>query len=111
MGLRAALSIVADIEDRPLPPPPVDTMFGALLRYLREAQTKPFQPMNVNFGLLPEDTMRVKKKFKKARRIERGQECVRSFQRWAEEHAVRRDAPSITLSSAPQAEAVGARDH
>lgn len=34
--------------------PPVDTMLGALYRYMREADPKHFQPMNANFGLLDE---------------------------------------------------------
>ena len=33
--------------------PPPASMMGALYRYLREADPKHFQPMNVNFGILP----------------------------------------------------------
>ena len=42
--------------------PPVNSMLGALYRYLREADPKHFQPMNANFGLLDElaDTPRDK---------------------------------------------------
>jgi folate-dependent tRNA-U54 methylase TrmFO/GidA len=50
--------------------------------------------MNVNFGLLPPDTVRVKKKFKKARRIERGQACVAALEEWAKEHGLLHEAPS-----------------
>ncbi|MEO7361861.1 MAG: methylenetetrahydrofolate--tRNA-(uracil(54)-C(5))-methyltransferase (FADH(2)-oxidizing) TrmFO [Gemmatimonadaceae bacterium] len=32
--------------------PPVNSMMGALYRYMREADPKHFQPMNANFGLL-----------------------------------------------------------
>ncbi len=52
-GLMAALFIHADLTGRPLPRPPADTMTGALLRYLQEADPKTFQPMNATFGLLP----------------------------------------------------------
>jgi methylenetetrahydrofolate--tRNA-(uracil-5-)-methyltransferase len=33
--------------------PPATTMVGALLRYITDSERKGFQPMNVNFGLLP----------------------------------------------------------
>ena len=33
--------------------PPVETMLGALMQYVHEADPKRFQPMNANFGLLP----------------------------------------------------------
>lgn len=84
MGLWAALCIVAEREGRELEPPPTGSMFGALLDYLASADTRHFQPMNVNFGLLPPDTLRVKKRDKKARRVERGQACVALFTEWAE---------------------------
>lgn len=33
--------------------PPADTMLGALVRYVAQADPNHFQPMNANFGLLP----------------------------------------------------------
>ncbi len=41
----------------PLVPPPT-TALGALLRYITDPERKRFQPMNVNFGLLPPLSMR-----------------------------------------------------
>ena len=95
MGLWAALNIVAEREGRALEPPPIGTFFGGLLHYLSHASPDGFQPMNVNFGLLPEDTERVKKKDRKARRIARGQEAVALFQAWADAQGVRRRAPNL----------------
>ena len=43
-GLLAARSIYARLEGRQLPPPPVDTMCGALIQYLT-TENKHFQPM------------------------------------------------------------------
>ena len=52
-GLLAGLNLARMLQGaEPLVPPP-ETMLGALLRYLREADPKNFQPMNANFGLLP----------------------------------------------------------
>ena len=52
-GLVAALGIVA--ERRGVPPLalPRTTAFGALLAYATDPDTCPYQPMHVNFGLLP----------------------------------------------------------
>jgi methylenetetrahydrofolate--tRNA-(uracil-5-)-methyltransferase len=63
-GILAAVNldrIVNGLE--PVLPPPT-TMLGAVMRYLREADPKHFQPMNSNFGLVeplpdaPRDKMR-----------------------------------------------------
>ncbi|HYV98601.1 MAG TPA: methylenetetrahydrofolate--tRNA-(uracil(54)-C(5))-methyltransferase (FADH(2)-oxidizing) TrmFO [Gemmatimonadaceae bacterium] len=53
-GLLAAINLARMLRgEAPACPPPV-TMLGALMRYLREADPKHFQPMNANFGLLDE---------------------------------------------------------
>jgi methylenetetrahydrofolate--tRNA-(uracil-5-)-methyltransferase len=52
-GLLAGLNLARLLSGlEPLIPPP-ETMLGALLAYLRDADVKAFQPMNANFGLLP----------------------------------------------------------
>ena len=53
LGLLAGIFVAAKARgtEAPLPPPP--TALGALLRHLREADPRHFQPMNVNFGLFP----------------------------------------------------------
>jgi len=105
MGLWAALSVLAERADEPLPPPPSTTMFGALLDYLSTGPAKGrFQPMNVNFGLLPPDGRRVKKRDKKARRVERGEACVRAMAFWARTHGVNHESPDL----APAAELASA---
>jgi methylenetetrahydrofolate--tRNA-(uracil-5-)-methyltransferase len=71
-GLLAGLNLARMLRGaEPLVPPPT-TMLGALLRYLREADPRHFQPMNANFGLLEPlaETPRDKQK-KKERLVER----------------------------------------
>ena len=56
-------------EMPPLPPP--ETALGALMAHITNADTRHFQPMNVNYGLFPELPGRVKKKEKRQMLAER----------------------------------------
>jgi methylenetetrahydrofolate--tRNA-(uracil-5-)-methyltransferase len=60
-GVNAARLIA---EDAPVVPPSTTAM-GALLRYITDPERKNFQPMNVNFGLLPPLSEPLRKKAKK----------------------------------------------
>jgi methylenetetrahydrofolate--tRNA-(uracil-5-)-methyltransferase len=97
MGLWAALAVVAERQGRSLSPPPAGvTMLGSLLDHLANADPKRFQPMNVNFGLLPQDAVRPRKRDRKARRAERGRACVEALQAWAQaEGMVHEPPPSL----------------
>jgi len=103
MGLWASLCIVAEREGRTLTPPPGDTMLGALLGYIRESRAKRFEPMNVNFGLLPADSRRVKKAEKKAHREARGRACVASMVAWAQKQGVARETPVLPMLECAEA--------
>ncbi len=52
-GLIAALNTYASLHGAPPFIPPKDTVLGALIAYATDAQTIDYQPMHVNFGLLP----------------------------------------------------------
>ena len=55
IGLLAGRFAAAQIQGRKLAPPPPTTAFGALLAHITvNAEASSFQPMNVNFGLMPE---------------------------------------------------------
>ncbi|MFW6178583.1 MAG: methylenetetrahydrofolate--tRNA-(uracil(54)-C(5))-methyltransferase (FADH(2)-oxidizing) TrmFO [Desulfohalobiaceae bacterium] len=56
-----------------LPPPPAETALGGLLRHLCLPR-KDFQPMNVNFGLLPPLKGKVKKQKRKEMYLQRARE-------------------------------------
>ncbi|MEE9278804.1 MAG: methylenetetrahydrofolate--tRNA-(uracil(54)-C(5))-methyltransferase (FADH(2)-oxidizing) TrmFO [Myxococcota bacterium] len=53
LGLLAGIFVAGRALGAPAAPPPPTTALGALLRHLREAAPKNFQPMNVNYGLFP----------------------------------------------------------
>jgi methylenetetrahydrofolate--tRNA-(uracil-5-)-methyltransferase len=52
-GLLAGINAARLLAGKPLVTPPVTTALGALLAYITDPQRQRFQPMNVNFGLIP----------------------------------------------------------
>ncbi len=52
-GLLAALNTYADITSSPPVALPPTTSLGALLAYATDPDTGPYEPMHVNFGLVP----------------------------------------------------------
>ncbi|WP_343519852.1 methylenetetrahydrofolate--tRNA-(uracil(54)-C(5))-methyltransferase (FADH(2)-oxidizing) TrmFO [Sphingomonas sp.] len=62
IGLLAGRFAAAEILGRTLAPPPVETALGALLGHITGgAEVETYQPMNVNFGLMPPIEGRTKK--------------------------------------------------
>jgi methylenetetrahydrofolate--tRNA-(uracil-5-)-methyltransferase len=54
IGLLAARFAAAEIAGNPLAPPPLETALGALLGHITGGATADtYQPMNINFGLMP----------------------------------------------------------
>jgi methylenetetrahydrofolate--tRNA-(uracil-5-)-methyltransferase len=54
IGILAARFAKAELTGESLEPPPVETALGALLGHITgHANAETFQPMNVNFGLMP----------------------------------------------------------
>ena len=64
-GYLAAVSIAAKLQGRPLPDFPRETAIGALAAYISDESVVHFQPMNVNFGIMPPLGYRVKGKANK----------------------------------------------
>jgi methylenetetrahydrofolate--tRNA-(uracil-5-)-methyltransferase len=55
IGLMAGRFAAAQIQGHEMAQPPMTTAFGALLAHITvNADAQTFQPMNVNFGLMPE---------------------------------------------------------
>lgn len=62
IGLLAGRFAAAELGGHTLAPPPVETAFGALLHHITGAAVaETYQPMNVNFGLMPPIPGRTKK--------------------------------------------------
>lgn len=80
LGVIAALAIRAHLRGETFVPPPRTTMIGGLLAYLREADAEHFQPMNVNFGLLPPFETRIKGK--RDRRLAAARRALTDMDAW-----------------------------
>jgi len=65
VGMLAGINAARLLSALPLLVPPPTTALGALLRYITDPERKRFQPMNVNFGLLPPLSVRLRGKAKK----------------------------------------------
>lgn len=52
-GLHAALSVAALVHGARLPQLPRETAFGALIAHATDPDTADYQPMHVNFGVMP----------------------------------------------------------
>lgn len=79
-GLQVAFEILALLEDKAIPPVPRQTAFGALLAYATDPETKRYQPMHVNFGILPALSAPIRnKKQRGAAYAQRGAEALESY--------------------------------
>ncbi|MCI8303469.1 MAG: methylenetetrahydrofolate--tRNA-(uracil(54)-C(5))-methyltransferase (FADH(2)-oxidizing) TrmFO [Lawsonibacter sp.] len=70
-GCLAALELARRLEDRPPIDFPQETAMGAMSLYISDQSVVNFQPMNVNFGLIPQLGYRVKGKRNKNAELSR----------------------------------------
>lgn len=64
-GYLAAVCMAARVRGEPIPDFPAETAIGALGRYISDESVNRFQPMNINFGILPPLGRKVKGKANK----------------------------------------------
>lgn len=79
-GLVAGINAARLVQGKETVAFPEETAHGALCHYITTADAKKFQPMNVNFGLMPSLDERIRdKKTKKQRLAERALEALEAF--------------------------------
>ncbi|TVP93980.1 MAG: methylenetetrahydrofolate--tRNA-(uracil(54)-C(5))-methyltransferase (FADH(2)-oxidizing) TrmFO [Acholeplasmatales bacterium] len=78
-GLVAGISLARSLQGKPHMPFPKETVMGAMADYIAHADPHHFQPMNANFGLLPDLAMSHKKQDRKSLMAERALEAMRRF--------------------------------
>ena len=83
VGIMAARFAAAELRGERLSSPPVETALGALLGHITGgADAATFQPMNVNFGLMPPLSDRFKRADRKKAYTDRARDA---FTRWFDE--------------------------
>ncbi|MEW6593616.1 MAG: methylenetetrahydrofolate--tRNA-(uracil(54)-C(5))-methyltransferase (FADH(2)-oxidizing) TrmFO [Thermodesulfobacteriota bacterium] len=80
MGLLAGINAARMAAGHGLVVPPPETALGALITHLTRTGAKHFQPSNVNFGLFPPVTERVRKKERGAYRANKALAALAAWQ-------------------------------
>ncbi len=81
-GLMAGLNLARRLKGQETVVLPVDTMIGALSRYISDETVKNFQPMGANFGVLPPLDEKIRDKQERYMQLaNRGMESLRAFAR------------------------------
>jgi methylenetetrahydrofolate--tRNA-(uracil-5-)-methyltransferase len=80
IGMLAAANLDRIVRGLEPAIPPATTMMGGLMRYLREADPRHFQPMNSNFGLI--DPLEEKVRDKEEKRARLAERAERDFGAW-----------------------------
>jgi methylenetetrahydrofolate--tRNA-(uracil-5-)-methyltransferase len=103
VGILAARFAAAELRGRSIPSPPVESAIGALLAHITGgADSETFQPMNVNFGLMPPLDGRFKKADRKKAYTDRARAA---FANWRSAIEVASgDDPSSAASSLEELE-------
>ncbi|AOH84907.1 tRNA (uracil-5-)-methyltransferase [Sphingomonas panacis] len=80
VGLMAGRFAIAELRGETLAPPPVETALGALLHHITGAAVaETYQPMNVNFGLMPPIPGRTKKADRKKMYTDRARAAMQGW--------------------------------
>ena len=93
VGLLAGRLAAADIMETAFPPLPEKTALGALISHITGgADAKSFQPMNINYGLMPDiigKNPETGRKFKKAeRKAEKSKRARAAMKEWFEQNGI-----------------------
>ncbi|GBU10466.1 methylenetetrahydrofolate--tRNA-(uracil-5-)-methyltransferase TrmFO [Erysipelotrichaceae bacterium] len=78
-GIVAGLNMLSYLFDTPAVIFPTQTMIGAQANYISHADSTNFQPMNANFGVLPELEIYTKKKERKQAYADRALQVLQDF--------------------------------
>jgi methylenetetrahydrofolate--tRNA-(uracil-5-)-methyltransferase len=84
-GLLAAINAARLLgENEPIFPPP-ETALGSLVAYVTDSSRREFQPMNANYGLMPDLAARVRGREKK---IQMGHRALKKMDEWVAVNSV-----------------------
>ncbi|HVN28113.1 MAG TPA: methylenetetrahydrofolate--tRNA-(uracil(54)-C(5))-methyltransferase (FADH(2)-oxidizing) TrmFO, partial [Candidatus Binataceae bacterium] len=78
-GLLAAINAARLVDERAAVYPPPETALGSLIAYVTDSTRRDFQPMNANYGLMPDLAARIRGREKK---IQMGRRALMKMDEW-----------------------------
>ena len=78
-GMAAGINMARMLEGKEMLVFPNETVMGSLANYIINASKENFQPMKANFGILPDFSIRIKKKERKAAYATRALDTMKKF--------------------------------
>jgi methylenetetrahydrofolate--tRNA-(uracil-5-)-methyltransferase len=84
-GLLAGINSANLVMNRALVVPPPETAVGSLVAYITDSTRRDFQPMNANYGLMPDLKIRARGREKK---IEMGTRALAAIDAWIERNQI-----------------------
>ena len=84
-GLLAGINAANLVMNRELIVPPAETAVGSLVAYITDPTRRDFQPMNANYGLMPDLKIRARGRQKK---IEMGTRALAAIDGWIERNQI-----------------------
>ncbi len=78
-GLLAGINAANIVDGRELLVPPPETALGSLIAYITDERRRDFQPMNANYGLIPDLKIRARGR---QRKIEMGTRALATIDDW-----------------------------
>jgi methylenetetrahydrofolate--tRNA-(uracil-5-)-methyltransferase len=94
-GLLAAINASRMVRGKEMIVPPPATALGSLIAYISDAGRSDFQPMNANFGLMPEPGGRLRGRAKKAEMAVR---ALAAMDDWIKHYELAIDAPATVAA-------------
>jgi methylenetetrahydrofolate--tRNA-(uracil-5-)-methyltransferase len=96
-GMLAAINASQLAAGRELAIPPPETALGSLIAYITDATRRDFQPMNANYGLMPDLKSRARGREKK---IEMGARAIAAFDSWINRNGLETPAANAADAAA-----------
>jgi len=92
-GLLAGINAANLVTNRELVVPPPATALGSIVAYITDPARRDFQPMNANYGLMPDLTISARGRQKK---VEMGRRALAAIDGWIERNRIE---PSAAMAS------------
>jgi methylenetetrahydrofolate--tRNA-(uracil-5-)-methyltransferase len=95
-GLLAGINAANLVRNRELLVPPTETALGSIIAYITDSARRDFQPMNANYGLMPD--LKVSARGRQ-RKIEMGTRALAAIDEWIAHNGIEPNATRIRTAA------------